>query len=706
MLALLLTATAFFSAPAFPAWQASAAEPPAPPASAARPATPEPVLRIVAPNLKAMLEHVREAPLGKILYEEEFQQFLAKPLEDLRGRVQKISPTLWSSMERSLPTISQCEISVRPAAEGSSDWLVLMRVDGASLASEWLAFYSGPEGSKLASIEKKGEVSFVRPKTSDPWLLAATAGSIFVATSLAGGAEPLERALIALTGSPAATSAGGDDLLIQVRPALLGGARGTAANRASFRRNPLSAVSSFGFDSLDLVTMTAVLGKSGAVSKIEVSKPGSDAPLGRLLSSLRPVKSDLVRFLPDGIDAASALSIDWAALFPPPPADEPAPPSTTFRPINDLLKDTPVVFPRDLSSIFGKEVAIYSLPPRAGASIPLGDYFVSIAVQDEPKLQQVLAALSAAAGKNESLIVEQTTPSGSSSPLYSLRINDEAGSSVPPQARMLLGSFGLNFTVTQGRLLLCTNTASMKKEMRRLAKGIEEPPKAVVDAFAAAPKQALMVRYADWRPQVRSAWEALSGVAGIAAGQMPPDTLPLELELIPTSQSITKHLGPSTAYLLEAPTGYRLEARSPVGPELLGVVAIAGLWAGLVAEDTRDTVGAFEDDDESDPDMAPSSRASEVDAIALARASLKDLDKAVRTYRAENGSYPKTLSALLLPTDDHPAGYLPKGATTLSDPWGNPYVYRTVNDASSFVLRSSGPNGVDDQGKGDDIVDY
>lgn len=700
MLALLLTAPTLLSAFALPAPQS-----PAPPAAAAKPATPEPVLRIVAPNLKAMLEHVREAPLGRILYEEEFQQFLAKPLEDLRGRIQKISPTLWSSMEKTLPTISQCELLIRPEVEGSTDWLVLMRVDGAALASEWLTFYSSPEGSKLATIEKKGELSFVRSKRSDPWLLAATAGSVFLATGLSSSPEILESALIALTSAPVTTSAGSDDLLIQVRPALFGGARGTAANRSSFRRDPLSALGSFGFDSLELVTMTAALGKSGAVSKIELSKPGSDAPLGRMLSSLRPVKNDFVRFLPDGIDAASALSIDWAALFPPPPAGEPAPPSATFRPINDLLKDTPVVFPRDLASIFGSEIAVYSLPPKAGSTIPLGDYFISIAVKDEAKLQQVLAALSAAAGKNESLIVEQTTPSGSSSPLYSLRMNDDAGSSVPPQARMLLSSFGLNFTVTQGRLLLCTNTASMKKEMRRLAKGIEEPPKAVVEAFAAAPKQALMIRYADWRPQVRSAWEALSGFASIAAGQMPPDTLPLELELIPTSQSITKHLGPSTSFLLENPSGFRLEARSPVGPELIGVAAIAGLWAGFVAEAAQETAGAFDERDD-DPDMPPSSRPSTADAAALARSSLKELDKAVRTYRAENGSYPKTLSALLLPTDDHPAGYLPKGATTLSDPWGNPYLYRPVNDGSSFVLRSAGPNGTDDQGKGDDIVDY
>ena len=48
----------------------------------------------------------------------------------------------------------------------------------------------------------------------------------------------------------------------------------------------------------------------------------------------------------------------------------------------------------------------------------------------------------------------------------------------------------------------------------------------------------------------------------------------------------------------------------------------------------------------------------------------------------------------------------------LIDPWGKPYVYVLLNGGSpqhrqrSFDLYSLGPNGVDDQGAGDDIINW
>ena len=48
----------------------------------------------------------------------------------------------------------------------------------------------------------------------------------------------------------------------------------------------------------------------------------------------------------------------------------------------------------------------------------------------------------------------------------------------------------------------------------------------------------------------------------------------------------------------------------------------------------------------------------------------------------------------------------------LLDPWGHPYVYLSANGGSpehrqhSFDLYSIGPNGVDDHGVGDDIINW
>ena len=45
---------------------------------------------------------------------------------------------------------------------------------------------------------------------------------------------------------------------------------------------------------------------------------------------------------------------------------------------------------------------------------------------------------------------------------------------------------------------------------------------------------------------------------------------------------------------------------------------------------------------------------------------------------------------------------LSKGGRPLLDPWGHPFVYR-VGSSLKYQLYSIGPNGVDENGKGDDI---
>ena len=138
--------------------------------------------------------------------------------------------------------------------------------------------------------------------------------------------------------------------------------------------------------------------------------------------------------------------------------------------------------------------------------------------------------------------------------------------------------------------------------------------------------------------------------------------------------------------------------------ELLVVIAILGILISLV------TAGA----------QAARRRA----AITKAKTTIAALETAIAMYQGDLGEYPPTGNATLVGAlQDDPNNIDWQGPYMefkqdelnngeLIDPWGNPYVYVSVSGGSpqhrerSFDLYSLGPNGVDDQGAGDDLVNW
>jgi general secretion pathway protein G len=111
--------------------------------------------------------------------------------------------------------------------------------------------------------------------------------------------------------------------------------------------------------------------------------------------------------------------------------------------------------------------------------------------------------------------------------------------------------------------------------------------------------------------------------------------------------------------------------------ELLVVVVIIGLLAGFVAPRYFGQVGKSE--------------------VAVAKAQIDALEKALDQYRLDTGHYPSNefgLKALV----DRPASeakwagpYLRKAVPL--DPWGKPYVYKVPGEKGDFDLVSYGKDG-------------
>jgi general secretion pathway protein G len=111
--------------------------------------------------------------------------------------------------------------------------------------------------------------------------------------------------------------------------------------------------------------------------------------------------------------------------------------------------------------------------------------------------------------------------------------------------------------------------------------------------------------------------------------------------------------------------------------ELLVVVVIIGLLAGFVAPRYFGQVGKSE--------------------MAVAKAQIDALEKALDQYRLDIGSYPNNelgLKALVeRPADQQKwAGPYLRKAVPL-DPWGKPYVYKVPGEKGDFDLVSYGKDG-------------
>ena len=99
--------------------------------------------------------------------------------------------------------------------------------------------------------------------------------------------------------------------------------------------------------------------------------------------------------------------------------------------------------------------------------------------------------------------------------------------------------------------------------------------------------------------------------------------------------------------------------------------------------------------------------------IKAARASIDGLEKAAKLYMVDhNATFPATIDDLLSPKDATtgqlmPRPYLEKIPV---DPWGQPLNYewptQRVQNAQKPAIWSNGPNMQNDNGSGDDIVNW
>jgi len=247
------------------------------------------------------------------------------------------------------------------------------------------------------------------------------------------------------------------------------------------------------------------------------------------------------------------------------------------------------------------------------------------------------------------------------------------------------------------RVLLALSPTTARSEVKRL---IDEKEGSAPHALASMQAEgAFEVSTMDWSRLLGDLWDQARGLVPMLAQG---GTEPVDLALLPTSVDLFGALQPTRSWSRrvagEGKTSL-VHARSvsSFGPET--PLMLAGMmYAGM---GSRSAPPAEAEVLETKP--VEQAAAPVVDeSPARTTKALRGVKTALAVYKSQAGRFPATLDELLRGTDAFPEGFLADKRVPL-DAWNRAFVYEPAADGGSYALRSTGPDGVDQRGAGDDI---
>ncbi len=278
-------------------------------------------------------------------------------------------------------------------------------------------------------------------------------------------------------------------------------------------------------------------------------------------------------------------------------------------------------------------------------------------------------------------------------PYYELKVQPY-GALPGSQAEVAEYVFGLRGDT----LLISTGSKAVKDELRRET-GPDSPRSPLVGnpALGEGIQELLYIDY----PSYIGTLYGLVKTFGALAGGMGEGELPFDLSQLPDAELLTRHFRPTLSVTRQSPAGRITRCDSSFGPE----IPLGGLVSALLAsyatstqseipEPEEEAAEAWSEPVETVPAGAEGDRGATRDGLLRLRTLLE-------VYRWDRGSYPSQLSDLSQPSARFPQGCL-EGAPLPLDEWGRPFAYSLTSEGG-FLLRSMGPNGLDEQGQGDDV---
>lgn len=256
-------------------------------------------------------------------------------------------------------------------------------------------------------------------------------------------------------------------------------------------------------------------------------------------------------------------------------------------------------------------------------------------------------------------------------------------------------------TILDDRVVLTMTRKQAFDEVRRAETPNHEPH--AIAAEGAVPPDAFEVSTMDWGQAIGRLYDAGRGMLPML--NQGRET-PIDVESLPTSAQLFRFFRPSLGYSKHVDGRTYAHNETSFGPEVPALIAAAfvglvGTSTGAIRSELEDT-GARPEPKEAraaKPQDAPAGDAPEKSATLKA---LRSVRTGLVIYKSQYSRVPASLDELVKGSDAFPKGFL-ETQEVPKDGWGHALVYAARAGEPAFDLRSMGPNGVDDQGNGDDV---
>jgi len=431
-----------------------------------------------------------------------------------------------------------------------------------------------------------------------------------------------------------------------------------------------------------------------------------------------PVQAGSVAFVPPNAVGAWAVQVAPARL--PDVLASWFAPTTSAKPV---APERRTELAQQLERTLGANAAI-SLLPFASVQSFTPQILVTLELRDHDGFLAALRELTAQLQEQRPEITFEDRPyhklpirvfSAPAAP----RAASSASAAIP-----LLGALGASEDVTpciavlSDRVLIALKSTQLRTEIQRLEKLAEQGAPPPVHALAATerfPAGAIEASSIDWAGLFGKLYDLARSFAPMLAQGQP---LPFDPATLPAAASFTKFFQPSFAWTKATETGLYTHSESSFGPEtpltlvalftrlsrtqgslplgLLGGPAGGARGPGRAAETPTDANGV-----KRTPKSAQAGEPRDVSREKTLKV-LSATKLGIAVFRSQTGHAPETLAKLLEATESFPKGFLDP-AELPRDAWGHELRYVVAAEGVKYRLWSLGPDGIDQDGSGDDV---
>lgn len=255
---------------------------------------------------------------------------------------------------------------------------------------------------------------------------------------------------------------------------------------------------------------------------------------------------------------------------------------------------------------------------------------------------------------------------------------------------------GLAIGVVDGRAVLSLSNIYTKREMRRLIQG-EGEPHALAAANLSLPEDTTSYGVTDWGGILDSLYSSLRGMLPLLQGSV-GDSLPFSMEDLPPEGIFSRYMKPTVSWSKRTERGYYSYSDASFGPEVLGLLSGGVTMLFFTRQESTSEIGGPIVYAEEQPiELEPGGG----DEAEKTRVILSGVKVGIVLFKASVGRYPQNLEELTHDQPDFPDGFLGSQEVPL-DAWSHALGYELSEDGNSYRLWSWGPNGLDEQGGGDD----